>query len=295
MKLLTFETDAGPAVGAIAADGESVVDLTAAGVAPDMNELIDRGAEGLASAREAVAAAGSEVRPLSACRVLAPIIRPRRNIMCVGKNYYEHANEFHNSGFDAAAGKTAVPEFPIFFTKATTSVIAAGDPIPASSDPTQSVDYEGELAVIIGLGGRGIPRNRAFDHVFGYANLNDVTARALQRRHNQWFLGKSLDGFCPFGPYIVTADAAGEVGEMHLRTTVNGEVRQQASVGDLIFDIPTLIETLSATMTLEPGDIIATGTPVGVGLGFDPPKFLARGDRVVVEISGLGRLENPVA
>jgi 2-keto-4-pentenoate hydratase/2-oxohepta-3-ene-1,7-dioic acid hydratase in catechol pathway len=212
MKLLTFETDAGPAVGAIAADGESVVDLTAAGVAPGMNELIARGAEGLASARVAVAEAGSEVHPLSACRVLAPIVRPLRNIICVGKNYYEHANEFHNSGFDAAADKTAVPEFPIFFTKATTSVIAAGDPIPASSDPTRSVDYEGELAVIISLGGRGIPRNRAFDHVFGYANLNDVTARALQRRHNQWFLGKSLDGFCPFGPYIVTADSAGDVG-----------------------------------------------------------------------------------
>ena len=173
-------------------------------------------------------------------------------------------------------------------------MIAAGD---ASRDPagvSDSLDYEAELGVVIGRGGRGIAKARAYDHVFGYTIINDVTARDLQGLHKQWFLGKSLDTFCPMGPWLVTADEV-EPENLTVKCWVNDELRQNANTRDLIFDIPTLIETLSAGMTLRPGDVIATGTPVGVGIGFTPPKFLQRGDRVTVEIQGLGRLSNKVA
>ena len=228
-------------------------------------------------------------------RLLAPIPRPAKNIFCVGKNYHEHAKEFHDSGFDASAGAAAIPDLPIIFTKAATTVIGPKAPIPGSSDPTQSVDYEGELTVVIGKGGRGIRKADAYAHVFGYTIINDVTARTLQHAHKQWFLGKNLDGFCPMGPCVVTADEVPDVGGLRLETRVNGEVRQSAAVSDLIFDIPTLIETISGVMTLEPGDLIATGTPVGVGIGFKPPKYLKAGDTVSITIEPIGTLTNPVA
>ncbi|MFC7540530.1 fumarylacetoacetate hydrolase family protein [Siccirubricoccus deserti] len=157
------------------------------------------------------------------------------------------------------------------------------------------MDYEGELAVIIGQGGRGIRSADWRQHVFGYTIVNDVTARTLQHKHRQWILGKGLDGFCPMGPAILTADEVPDPAALRLTTQVNGEARQDAVVADLIFDIPTLIATISAGITLEPGDIIATGTPVGVGIGFKPPRFLKPGDVVRIEISGIGVLENPVA
>jgi 2-keto-4-pentenoate hydratase/2-oxohepta-3-ene-1,7-dioic acid hydratase in catechol pathway len=174
-------------------------------------------------------------------------------------------------------------------------VIGPGVPIKASADWTGSVDYEVELAVVIGVGGRQIKKADAYAHVFGYTIINDVTSRTLQHRHKQWFLGKNFDTFCPMGPCLVTADEIADVTRLVVSTRLNGEERQRAVVKDLIFDIPTLIETLSAVMTLEPGDIIATGTPAGVGIGFNPPRFMKPGDRVAVEISGIGVLENPVA
>ncbi len=231
---------------------------------------------------------------VSGARIVAPIPRPARNIFCVGKNYYEHAKEFASSGFDATA-KEVVPEHPVVFTKQPTSVSGPGDAIPAHLDDTNSVDYEGELAVIIGKGGRGISRAAAMEHVFGYTIVNDVTSRQLQQKHRQWVLGKGIDGFCPMGPAVVTADEVGDPTALRLRTYVNGELRQDAPVKDLIFDIPTLIETISRYITLEPGDIIATGTPAGVGIGFTPPKFLKKGDVVRIEIDRLGVLENIVA
>ena len=173
-------------------------------------------------------------------------------------------------------------------------MIGPGAAIPARLDPTNSVDYENELTVVIGKGGRGISKARAFEHVYGYTIVNDVTARTLQQRHKQWFIGKSMDGFCPMGPLLLTADEVDDVGTMHLVTRVNGEVRQDARVADLIFDIPTLIETISAGITLEPGDLIATGTPSGVGIGFKPPKYLKQGDIVSVSIEPIGELTNPV-
>ncbi|MGE0482664.1 MAG: fumarylacetoacetate hydrolase family protein [Gammaproteobacteria bacterium] len=232
---------------------------------------------------------------LAEVRLLAPIARPRKNVLCVGKNYLAHAREFTASGFDSSASSVAeaVPDAPIVFTKAPISLCGARDDIVVPWDLTRQVDYEGELGVIIGRPGRAIRREQAFEHVFAYTVINDVTARDLQARHKQWHLGKSLDTFCPVGPWLTTADEV-DAGDLTLECHVNGERRQHANTRDLIFDIPALIATLSASMTLETGDIIATGTPAGVGIGFSPPRFLAPGDRVEVGISGLGKLDNRV-
>jgi 2-keto-4-pentenoate hydratase/2-oxohepta-3-ene-1,7-dioic acid hydratase in catechol pathway len=234
--------------------------------------------------------------PLSNVELLAPIPLPARNIFCVGKNYISHAREFSRSGFDAGhrAASEEIPDYPIVFSKPPQTVIAHGQAIWAAADITDALDYEAELAVIIGRGGRGIRKAAAMSHVWGYSIVNDVTARDWQKRHKQWHLGKSFDTFCPMGPLAVTADEV-DGGQLAIRCWVNGELRQHANTRDLIFDIPTLIETISAGITLYPGDIIATGTPAGVGIGMDPPKYLKAGDVVAIEIEGIGRLENPVA
>lgn len=237
---------------------------------------------------------GASGLPLEAVTLLAPITGPPHNIMCVGKNYHAHAHEFTKSGFDAGAtAAEAVPDHPIIFTKPSSAISGPFDPIPLWPGLDEAVDYEAELAVVIGRGGRFIPRGEAMSHVFGYTVLNDVTARDLQRIHKQWFLGKGIDGFAPMGPWITTAD---EIDGADLRVTcrVNGELRQDSSTSDLIFDIPGLIETISRSVTLAPGDVIATGTPEGVGIGFSPPRFLRDGDVVEVEVSGIGAIRNTV-
>jgi 2-keto-4-pentenoate hydratase/2-oxohepta-3-ene-1,7-dioic acid hydratase in catechol pathway len=291
MRLVTFQDRKGPRMGVLV--GEEIADATVS--VPDLPKTIVGycGSDRLKDLRQALD--GAPRLRLADVRLLAPFPRPAKNIFCVGKNYHEHAREFHDSGFDASAGASAVPDLPIIFTKAATTVIGPGEAIPGSSDPTQSVDYEGELTVVIGRGGRGIRKADAYNHVFGYTIINDVTARTLQHAHKQWFLGKNLDGFCPTGPCVVTADEVPDVTKLRLETRVNGEVRQSADVSDLIFDIPTLIETISGVMTLEPGDLIATGTPVGVGIGFKPPKYLKAGDTVAITIEPIGTLTNPVA
>lgn len=223
----------------------------------------------------------------------APFPRPHRNIFCVGKNYYEHAHEFARSGFDSSAASGAVPDAPIIFSKLPDSVTGPGAPIRMNRRVSPAVDYEAELAVVIGKPGRGIAKAQALDHVWGYTIINDVTARDLQGRHKQWLIGKSQDSFCPMGPWAVTADEI-DLSDTTVRCWVNGDLRQNANTRALIFDVPTLIETISAGITLLPGDIIATGTPAGVGIGFDPPKYLAPGDMVRIEIAGIGVLENPV-
>ena len=268
-----------------------VIDLTAAGLPDDMTELIRGGAPALAAARDALAS-GARI-PSDDVTLHAPVRHPPKNVICVGRNYRDHAVEFSRSGFDASERST-VPDHPVIFTKAPSSIVGPGDPIVAANDPTGTVDYEGELAVVIGTGARGIPRASAMEHVCGYTIVNDVTARALQQRHVQWFIGKSVDSFCPMGPALVTADEIDDIGSCRLTTRVNGEVRQDAPIADLIFDIPALIETISAAVTLEAGDVIATGTPQGVGIGEDPPRFLAPGDVVEISIDGLGTLRNPV-
>jgi 2-keto-4-pentenoate hydratase/2-oxohepta-3-ene-1,7-dioic acid hydratase in catechol pathway len=295
MRLVTFSDAEGARIGVHDAASNTIVDITKASRLPkDMSAFVALGKNGLQRARRAVKA-GEHRIPFDSVKILAPFPRPAKNILCVGKNYHDHAKEFHNSGFDASAGKEAIPELPIMFTKWPNSVIGNKEPIPSANDYTGSTDYEGELTVVIGEGGRNIPKAKAYDHVYGYTIINDATARTLQQSHKQWFLGKSLDGYCPMGPAIVTADEIEDVEQLRLLTKVNGEVRQDAYVSQLIFDIPTLIETLSRVMTLEPGDLIATGTCAGVGIGFDPPKFLKPGDIVTITIDPIGTLENPVA
>ena len=279
MRLVTFSDGMGARVGALNAAGE-VLDLGAG----DMLSLIASG--------RLPDIAGALVVP--GARLLAPIPRTPKNIFCVGKNYHEHAKEFAVSGFDGGA-KDVVPPFPVVFSKPHTAIIATGEPILGHLDPTGGLDYEGEIGVVIGRGGRGITKAEALSHVFGYTIINDVTARHLQKRHSQWILGKGLDSFCPMGPAILTADEVPDPKALTLTTWVNGERRQHASISDLIFDIPTLIEAISAAITLEPGDVIATGTPAGVGIGFSPPRFLALGDVVRIEVPGIGVLENRVA
>jgi 2-keto-4-pentenoate hydratase/2-oxohepta-3-ene-1,7-dioic acid hydratase in catechol pathway len=291
VKLVTFEllgySEGTPRLGV--ADGGDIIELSGS-----MQAAIAGGVRALQVLQQE-ANSRHILHASSAVRLLAPLPRVARNIFCVGKNYHAHAREFGSSGFDASAGKDPIPDYPIFFTKASTTVIGPGMPIPRYLDPTDSVDYEGELAVIIAAGGMHISRAEAMSHVFGYTIINDVTSRILQSRHRQWFVGKNIDGFCPMGPCIVTVDEVPRAGDLRLQTRVNDELRQDALVAQLIFDIPTLIATLSATMTLEPGDIIATGTCAGVGIGFSPPRFLKAGDRVAVTIEPIGTLENEVA
>lgn len=285
MKLVTF--DHGGAVKAGYLDGDDVVVC---------DDGPDAGGAVLRQIRSGAAAdwSGRERLPLDSVRLMAPIPQPQRDIICVGKNYHAHAAEFFGSGFDSST-KEEVPSQPVIFTKAMTSVCGPGDTVQGSLDPTGSVDYEGELGVVIGRKAQRVGRDEAMGYVAGYVIVNDVTSRELQKRHNQWTIGKGLDSFCPLGPWIATADEIEDVTALELVTTVNGEERQRAVVRDLVFDIPMLIETLTATGTLLPGDIIATGTPAGVGIGHSPPKYLKPGDEVAVSITGLGTLTNPVS
>lgn len=231
--------------------------------------------------------------PLSEVELEAPVPRPDRNLFCVGKNYHAHALEFSRSGFDSSAAQGDLPSHPIIFSKVPESVVASGAPVLIDPEVSTAIDYEAEIAVIIGKGGRGIRPEDAMDHVWGYTIVNDITARDLQGRYSQWLIGKSQDTFCPMGPFAVTADEI-DLADTTVTTWVNGEIRQNANTSDLIFDVPTIISTISAGLTLMPGDIIATGTPEGVGIGFKPPKYLRDGDVVRVEISGIGTLENRV-
>jgi len=231
---------------------------------------------------------------LNSVKLAAPVGPLAKNVICVGKNYHDHAQEFARSGVDQSGDKQEVPEAPVVFTKAVTSLADPLQGIPASADPTHSTDYEGELGVVIGRHCKNVKRADAFDYVFGYTIVNDATARTVQQRHRQWFLGKSLDGFCPVGPVLVTRDEFGIPDAQELATYVNGERRQFARLRDLIFDVGAIIEAVTAYVPLDPGDLIATGTPAGVGIGFKPPRYLVPGDVVQISISGIGDLTNPV-
>ncbi|WP_212947373.1 fumarylacetoacetate hydrolase family protein [Siminovitchia terrae] len=217
---------------------------------------------------------------------MAPIPRPSKNIMCVGKNYRDHAIEM--------GSEADIPEHIIVFTKAPTTVTGHEGPVEAHADITNELDYEGELALIIGKKGRDIPEQEALDYVFGYTIINDVTARDLQKNHKQFFIGKSLDTSCPMGPWIVHHSEIDNPNALAIQTKVNGEVRQDSNTKHFIFPTEVIISTLSQGMTLEPGDIIATGTPAGVGKGFKPPRLLKSGDQIEITIEGIGKLHNTV-
>lgn len=297
MHLITFSEANRVRIGILDRVRHEVIDLSvvASSLPTNMLDFIGQGSAALLEAHSSINTGSGRI-PFAHVQLLAPIPRPKRNVFCIGKNYRAHVQELQRASSTLVVGdKNAVPEKPIFFTKATTAVIGPNVPIPASLDPTASTDYEGELAVIIGVGGRGLANTDAMQHVYGYTILNDVTSRRMQRDHQQWFLGKSLDGFCPMGPAIVTTDVVPDISQLRIQTWVGTELRQDDVLESLIFDIPTLIETLSRTMTLESGDIIATGTPAGVGVGFKPPRFLQQGDVVKIKIEPIGTLENTVA
>ena len=269
-------------------DDGSFVDLSSSGLPTDTVDLI---AQWDRDKIDQAVANGNKV-PLAGLRLLAPLV-PRKNIIAVGRNYRDHAQEFSDSGFDASE-KQMIPDHPVIFSKSPTSVIGPDEAIMLANDPTGTTDYEGEMAVVIGRAARNVPVESALEHVFGWTIVNDVTARDLQKKHVQWFVGKSPDTFCPMGPWITTIDELPDIGASWMRTLVNGELRQEAPISALIFDVETLIATLSEVMTLEPGDVIATGTGKGVGIGFDPPRYLASGDVVEISIDGIGILRNPV-
>jgi len=275
-------------VGTISADGREATPLAVADATRGALPLIQM----LARGEPLPGASGARVA-VEAIALQAPLPRPLRSLFCVGRNYRAHAAELADSVFRASL--PAEHTWPIVFGKLGECVVGPHDPVrlPGTAISTQ-IDYESELAVVIGRGGRDIPRARAMDHVFGYTIVNDVTARDVQVRHQQWDLGKSFDTFCPMGPWITTADEM-DGQATRVRGWVNGEPRQDGHTRDLIFDIPTLIETCSRGITLHPGDVIASGTPSGVGMGFKPPKWLAAGDVVRIEIDGIGAIENTFA
>jgi 2-keto-4-pentenoate hydratase/2-oxohepta-3-ene-1,7-dioic acid hydratase in catechol pathway len=228
--------------------------------------------------------------PLPSIRWHAPIPRPRKNVLCLGRNYAEHIRE----GARAAGREAELPKAPVFFTKAPTAVNGPFDDVPWHTEVTSLLDYEAELGVVIGLGGINIERDQALAHVFGYTVMNDITGRDVQRLHMQWFKGKSLDGSCPIGPCVVTPDEFGDPQRKRITLRVNGVTKQDGTTADMIFPIDTTIEWLSRGMTLEPGDLIATGTPDGVGMGRTPPEYLADGDVVETEIEGIGTMRNRI-
>jgi 2-keto-4-pentenoate hydratase/2-oxohepta-3-ene-1,7-dioic acid hydratase in catechol pathway len=300
MRYCTFSVagDVKQRLGATSAD--SVVDLeqAAAGNWPgafpaSLLALIQagpdawRGMNELAAAALSAKPAGTAYAP-DKIQWHAPIPRPTKNVFCIGLNYAKHARE----SAAARGQELKLPEVPLIFTKSPTSVNGPYGVVPLDKRVTTQVDYEAELGVIIGLGGKNISREDALKHVFGYTVINDVSARDVQFKHVQFFKGKSLDRFCPMGPVVVTADEFGDPQNKKLGTRVNGEQRQHSSTSDMIFPVDSVIYWLSLGMTLDPGDIIATGTPEGVGMGFTPPVYLKDGDVVETEVEGIGTLRN---
>jgi 2-keto-4-pentenoate hydratase/2-oxohepta-3-ene-1,7-dioic acid hydratase in catechol pathway len=293
MKLVTFQGDAGPRAG-LWLDGDLILDIAASVSGSEIDTssvlaLIQGGAPALALLGQLAEGGGITV-PAGSVTLLAPIPRPAKNVFCIGRNYIDHVKE----GAAAMGATLKLPEAPQIFSKPPTAVVGPGVDVRLDQRVTKRLDYEVELAVVIGTGGRDITKERAYEHVFGYTIINDVTARDLQRRHEQWFKGKGLDTTCPMGPWIVTSDVIGDPTTLELSLTLNGEERQRAKAGEMIFDIPSIIASLSAGMTIEAGDVIATGTPSGVGFGMEPPYYLKDGDLMVCTIDRIGSLTNRV-
>ena len=306
MRYVTFSTgaDATHRLGAL--NGSAVTDVaslsSAAGAPALPGSLLDLIQQGPAAWRRlsdflettlSTPSTGSQdgyTYPLAETRLHAPIPRPTKNVFCVGRNYLSHIEE----GARARGKNATVSNVPVFFTKPPTSVTGPYDDIPWDRAVTQQVDWEVELGVVIGVGGRNIPRSTALDHVFGYTVVNDVSARDLQSSHVQFFKGKSLDGFCPMGPLVVTADQFRDPQTAPLTLKVNGIVKQSGNTRDMIFPVDRLIESLSHGLTLEAGDILATGTPDGVGFAHIPPEFLQVGDIMETEVEGIGTMRNRI-
>ena len=283
MKHITYLKDHREWTGILADDGASVFPLPY----PDMQSIIEAPREAL------TAAAGTSIGsiPLSEVTLLAPIPHPRQDVICLGINYHAHAEEAARYSAEAFTKERPIP---IYFSKRVTEAVPPEGFIESHPGLVERLDYEVELAVIIGKTARAVKAEDAADYIFGYTVLNDVSARLLQTTHKQWYFGKSLDGFTPMGPCITTADEISFPPALKISARVNGELRQDATTDLLITGIPAIIEELSSGMTLLPGTIIATGTPAGVGMGFDPPKFLSPGDVVECSIEKIGTLRNTV-
>ncbi|MFZ9857552.1 MAG: fumarylacetoacetate hydrolase family protein [Roseiflexaceae bacterium] len=288
MRLVTFETKSGSVhIGALRANDSEIVVLDS--VAPSMLALIDGGEAALAQARAVLTAAANVVNRADV-RLLSPIPRPKQNVMCLGMNYVAHAIES-----DLARGREPkLPEFPVFFTKALNTVCGDGDEVPLDPNVTSELDYEVELAYIIGKTAKNVSKADALSYVFGYTIVNDISARDLQNRHQQFFKGKSLDNSGPIGPCIVTADEIPDPTVLAIKLRLNGEERQSSTTGDLIFDVPTSIEYLTLGSTIEAGQIVCTGTPSGVGMGRNPKEYMKAGDVMEAEIERIGVLTNKV-
>ena len=298
MKYATFSlpSDPAPRLGALTQTG--IIDILPVvrgrwpGEAPTSHlSLIQQGPDAWARLRDLVEAVNElTAHDPTKVRWHAPIPRPLKNIFCLGLNYVAHAKESAH----ARGREVKIPDVPVIFSKAPTTANGPFDEISVDPAVTAQVDWEVELGVVIGRGGRDIPRGDALGHVFGYTVVNDVSARDLQSRHIQWFKGKSLDGFCPMGPIVVTADEFGHPQTKRLTSRLNGVTKQDASTADMIFAVDVIVEWLSKGLTLEAGDIIATGTPEGVGLGRTPPEFMQHGDVIEAEVEGIGTLRNRV-
>lgn len=285
MKLVTYRYEGAERLGAVRDDG--VADLSA--LAPSMLDLIAGGPDLFVQARELVAQAATTI-PLPDVTLLAPIPRPRKNIICLGMNYAAHAIE----SLRAKGLPEKLPQYPVFFSKAPTAVNHPDAPVPLMAELSSQRDWEVELALVIWLPARNVSKEQALCHIFGYTILNDVSARDLQSNHQQFFFSKSLDGSAPMGPWIVTADEIADPHNLRIQLRLNGETVQDSSTGDMIFDIPSCLATFTSGVTLEPGDIIATGTPSGVGMGMSPQRWLKSGDRMECAIEGIGVLRNVV-
>lgn len=293
MKLLTFEYRNETEVGVLCQNGRSILPIKQAGLPfSSMNELILKASpEQLELLRRQSAAFASSLS-LDQVTLLAPIPVPRQDIICLGINYAAHAEESARY-----KGETYEKDrqYAVYFSKRVNEAVGQGAPIQGHFDLLERLDYEAELAVIIGKDASNVNARDAFDYVFGYTILNDISAREIQTRHKQWYFGKSMDGFCPMGPWIATEDEFSRPPVLHISSRVNGELRQDSSTGLLIFSIPQVIEELSRGMVLKAGTIISMGTPAGAGMGFDPPRFLKSGDVVECQVEGIGTLSNPVA
>ncbi|MFA7679497.1 MAG: fumarylacetoacetate hydrolase family protein [Pigmentiphaga sp.] len=298
MKFVTFEIN-GRQYPGVMLDDDTILNLASAleessrttsllTLIQGGDSQLERVTDLLQHAKEDVLAA--HCVPLASARLCSPIPEPRKNVFCVGRNYREHVSE----AAKARGKEVKVPLHPQYFTKPPTAVIGPYDDFEWDEAVTRNLDYEVELGVVIGKTGRNIPREAALDHVFGYTVINDLTARELQRQHDQWFKGKGLDGSCPIGPWIVDAASVGNPQDLEVSLYVNGEQRQHARTDTMIFDVAEIISQLSLGMTLEPGDIIATGTPSGVGFAMEPPRLLGDGDLVEAEVSKIGRIANRI-
>lgn len=290
MKFIFFENDMGKAVGVLKGTDKIVPlkELVKEAVPADMNDVIENFTDEAMKDLEKKAQASEATISLSDVKVLAPIEYPKRHIFCLGKNYLDHANETKG----LPGGSDDIPQFPIYFSKVAHPAIGQGENVLAYQAYTEKVDYEVELAVVIGKDGIDIAKEDAESHIFGYTIINDISARNIQRKHGQWFKGKSMETYCPMGPVLVHKSEIPFPVELDIKCSINGELRQNSNTNQLIFDIPTIIHDLSKGMYLRKGDIISTGTPAGVGLGFKPFKFLKPGDVMECYVEKIGTLKN---